>query len=369
VDACESYPRFVEALHEALSAPQPGTLLEVLGRIGEISVRILGTDITRGSRLSIYFPVGAIVDPTSGALGLPAWFERWNRFALLGRRAGGRVEGIVLRTLSRRPVSTSILGRPIEGEAVVGERREISPSFAAGGTDIAGAAVFDGYFLDLDVVRGRAAEIEEILSRHAPNRDRILADPLPPATTEEEVLSVAEPLALEEKLLLLAAEGEPPRWVDRVLATVELHERAHLADAREFLPLLARLPRVLPVLVRTVVRGTGFEAALEERAELAALAASEDPRVALAGVLATVRTGAGGEPHRSAYRSLLGRLVRRLWRTGEEYAAVRPDQNLLQQLFRLEEAQLSRLFQDVAREEGLLAASPPPPLSSRARGG
>src|SRR5262249_24620137 len=156
------------------------------------------------------------------------------------------------------------------------------------------------------------AEIERILNRHGPRREAVFADPLPPCRTEAEILSVDEPLALEEKLLFRAAERSPGGRVARVLGTIELHERSHLADAASLLPLGSRPRRALGLLARAGGSPALVGGILEERAELGALAASPETEIVLAGTVSAARAAGFQDPHSLGYRRLLDSLVRRV---------------------------------------------------------
>ncbi|HET6202303.1 MAG TPA: tetratricopeptide repeat protein [Planctomycetota bacterium] len=371
--ACDREEAFVRGVREILKGTdrdRKGTrgLGAFLAEASTLSRRLLGEDAARGSRIRSYLPVGWILDPSPGAGGLPGWFAERGRFALFGRRLLGRPDGIVLRILARGPCDGEILGRPFRGEVVLGEAREISPARIGAGGEIAGAAAFEGYFVDLDAVRYRAAEVERILERHAPRRQAVYGDPLPPCRTEDALLSIAEPLALEEKLLLRAGERRERGWVDRVLETVELHERAHLADAAALLPIGSHLLPALRLLLRGGASARGVEALLEGRAELCALAASEETDLALAGMASAAAAEGSRSPHAVGYRRILEALVRRVRerrRRGEEWPAFRDDRNVYQQLFLVPAEVLREEARAVAAEEGLV----PPPSAWGAGGG
>ncbi len=357
-DREESFLREVaEVLRRTARGRGPGTLSGFLGEAGRLSREILGEDVTRGSRMRSYFPLGSILDPSTGAGGLPAWFTSRGRFAVFGRRTFGRPDGIVLRTLSRKPIEGEILGRPFRGEVVLGDSREISPSRGGAGGDIAGAAVFDGYFVDLDAVRGRAGEIARLIERHAPRREAVFSDPLPPCAHEADLLSIDEPLALEEKLLLRASERRQGGWIERVLETVETHERAHLADAASLLPVGSHLLAVVGLLFRGGVSPSGVEAILEARAELSTLAASGETEIVLAGMVGAVESPGSRDPHAVGYRGVLEDLVRRIRARRrsdrEDWPGFRDDRNVYQQLDLVPAVVLREEARVLALEEGV----------------
>ncbi len=357
-DRDEAFLReLAEILKRAARGRRPGTLGGFLEEVGRLSREILGEDVARGSRLRSYFPLGSILDPSPGAGGLPGWFASRGRFAVFGRRTLGSPDGIVLRTLSRRPIEGEILGRPFRGEVVLGDSREISPSRDGAGGDIAGAAVFDGYFVDLDAVRGRAAEIARLVERHGPRREAVFADPLPPCPREADLLSIDEPLALTQKLLLRAEERRPGGWVERVLEAVETHESAHLADAASLLPVGSHLPAVIGLLFRAGVSPSGVEAILEARAELATLASCGETEIVLAGMVGAVEFPGSRDPHAVGYRGVLADLVRRIRarrKAGrDDWPGFRDDRNVYQQLDLVPPAVLREEARALAVEEGL----------------
>ena len=104
--------------------------------------------------------------------------------------------------------------------------------------------------------------------------------------------------------------------------------------------------------------GQRIARALEERAQLIAVAACRDPRVPIVDLLdAAEEGGASVTPHGAAYRRVLARLVERLekeYLAGEwDGADLQPDGRWIDQLHRLDPEALRGLAIREARARGL----------------
>jgi hypothetical protein len=215
--------------------------------------------------------------------------------------------------------------------------------------------VHHGYFVNLDVVREWAAEVEELRRIHggAERRTRLLeAPPRPCAASERR--SLAEPLHVAQKLALRAALREDDLdLLQRLFELVSLHERAHLADAAEFLPVFRKPFAVLGFLFAAGFSSAEVEARLELRAELSALAAAEEADFVLSHIVSYALGGRSGA-HARGFRTLLERFLAHLETHLEEYPTLDPGSYLLQQLHRLSNDEIRRVARELARDEGLL---------------
>jgi hypothetical protein len=266
------------------------------------------------------------------------------------------VEAYCMREIHRRPMQARVLGRGLRGTVVVGEGRDIGARGELHGDAVAGAAVHRGYFVNLDVVREWARAIE-LLARRFPAGERaaILADPLPPCEVGERD-ALGDSLGVEHKLALRALERSEEDLLERLFEIISVHERAHLADAAEFLPLGDHPLRVLAFLLSEGFSPAAVEARLEQRAELVALAGAREADLVLAHV---VEYGIGGHPgaHARGFRRILERFVAYLDAHLEEFPGLAPDRSLLQQLHRLSNAEIRAVAAVLAREEGVSVAS------------
>src|SRR6185295_13323997 len=112
----------------------------------------------------------------------------------------------------------------------------------------------------------------------------LLDDTIDPATTAAERTMLREPGSIVLRTWLrsyadhLARGGTPSDYAGLVLNAIEAHERTHIRDAHEFLPLLQNVPSKLSILWRNTFSGANIEAWLEARAQAGALVDARDPR-------------------------------------------------------------------------------------------
>ncbi len=289
-----------------------------------------------------YGPAGSIVHPgpsfseEDGRLGrgapgapvpgLAAAFEAMGRFALVGRGAGqGGPDATVLRKLHAQPRSGEHLGRGFSGVAIWCQGADVPGRITRRGGAISGAALHEGFYIDLEVIateRDYWGALLEVFSGPdgAPNGSALaaaLAVPSPspaPATSLEPALGAADRMRLA---VMCDLGGVAPRvpTLDVFCDGVIVHEEAHLCDRMAWYPLTAtRVLRLISFAAGQGFSGGRISQALEERAQLVALAVLEDPRLMWIDLLdaAGRNLGGGGAPHGAAYRRLLGRLVKRM---------------------------------------------------------
>ncbi|MBL8897084.1 MAG: hypothetical protein JNM84_05630 [Planctomycetes bacterium] len=342
-------------LQSAQRGGPPLRLEDVLAGLQLAAVQILGADPgpTRIEELSVF---AARVDPTAQGQGLGRLLEAFGRFAIFGQVLGGPVDVFAMREIHRRDLESELLGRPLRGNVVVGEAREIEALAELAGPGIAGAAVHDGYFVNLDVVREWATEVEELRRVHGrPERSaRLLDAPLPRCETADRT-ALDEPLHVAQKLALRAALRDDPCPIyQRLFELVSVHERAHLADAAEFLPVGRKPFAMLGFLLAAGFSAAAVEARLEMRAELSALAAADEPDLVLSHIVSYAMSGRSSA-HARGFRTLLERFVAHLHEHAASFPTLDPDARILQQLHRLDNAEIRRVALALAREEGLVA--------------
>lgn len=304
---------------------------------------------SRGPTLIRRVPLaGEVTVSREGAPGLPGALAAAGWFGLFGRRVGEKVEGTLLRLVHRQPLVGEMLGRALAGEVVYVEDRLLEARAGHGGARIAGAAVHQGYFVDLDRVRTMAAAIEKLWADFpsAEARDHVLSGPLPARVAG----GPAEPLQVAQKLLLRGAE-HPGAAADRVLALVERHEQVHLADAGELLGGPIGWLDLLRLALEGGLRPSQMEMRLEYRAELGMVASSDDPHLALGQALAGF--GPVGAHARAA-----DRLGRRFADRARGLERLDPDVEALAQLHLLDAGEIREIALDLALEEGVARARP-----------
>ncbi|MBK9384450.1 MAG: hypothetical protein IPN34_06475 [Planctomycetes bacterium] len=346
-----------ELAAQLLSAQRGGVptrLEDVLAQLQSAAVEILGSDPgpTRIESLSVF---ASRVDPTAPGQGLGRLLEAFGRFAVLGQVLGGPVDVFAMREIHRRDLESELLGRPLRGNVVVGEAREISALAELGGPDIAGAAVHEGYFVNLDVVRAWASEVEELRRVHGTKerRERLLEAPLPPCDRADRT-ALDEPLHVGQKLALRAALRDDPSPIyQRLFELVSIHERAHLADAAQYLPVGRKPFAMLGFLIAAGFSAEAVEARLEMRAELCALAAADEPDLVLSHIVSYAMQGRSSA-HARGFRVLLERFIAHLDEHAASFPTLDPSARLVQQLHRLSNEEIHRVALALARDEGLV---------------
>jgi len=322
--------------------------------------------------------------------GLAALLARLGRFGVFGQvLGGGGPDGTVLQRVLAAERHGEHLGVPWEGTVVWCEGADLKSRAGRLGADISGAALHEGYWVDVDAVRrerGPWARSEESflggddrlrLERALASRGLELTAT---GRTERALERTRATILLGEadrvRLAVLrdradaadreaAAAGkprssEPLVGLDELLEVTSIHEEGHLCDRTRFLPLTDNLPRVFGLLLRTGFSPASIARRLEYRAQLVALAEAPDPRLPLVSILGAAEGGGTGlTPHASAYRELLADLLqtldRELQREPEAWSALDLDHVLVHQLHFLTPSQVRRLARLQARREGLFS--------------
>ncbi|MFM1874211.1 MAG: Tetratricopeptide repeat, partial [Planctomycetota bacterium] len=248
-------------------------LQAVLDTLREVSQRIFGHDVV-GEQPTLALPlVGELVDPFRG--GLVEHLARYNRHLVLGRRSGGRPEGMLFTRYSlteldadpAQPVPTPAY------ELLVADRDVRALSGVLGG-DVAGLALLNHYLVDCDAVRDWARSLEDRRRIVREDAGAALTDPLPEDAAEE-------PVDVSWRLTMAAPEAGD--LLERaVLDTIRAHERRHLVDASMYLPFSSHAWRAIALVFEFGFSPAAIEAEMERRAELAALALTPHTAIVLA---------------------------------------------------------------------------------------
>ncbi len=274
--------------------------------------------------------------------GLAAELDAIGRFGVFGQAVGGGgPDGAVLRRLACEPVAGSRLGVRYAGLVAWCEGADVPSRPARAGAPIGGAALHEGYWIDVEVARDEERRWRERLHELEARRAE-LAPAL--ATRGPRCASAgasgprarARPYAAEGeaervRLALLVERGASPSLAE-LLDAVAVHEEGHLCDRTRFLPLLQHAGAVLRMLLAAGFSPAGVARQLEYRAQLTALCETADPRLPLAECLDALDASGGPTEHAAAYRELVQDLLVELDRArerGEPWATALDDEHFV----------------------------------------
>jgi hypothetical protein len=383
--------------------PKPASLDDVLDRLArlvELYGPGLGWDATadaeaiRESPLLSFSAVGRLTVPGerfherdellgAGSAGEPVpgvseVLSRLGRMGLFGDAVGRPPDGTVLQRLWSGPSAGEHLGVPWSGTVIVCEGADADGARSRGLGEVAGAALHEGYWLDIEPERRR-------LERWRSLEDEVFAE-LGAAHVrrlcESNVVRIPAQLRGErgERARLLPVLGAGDRLRLAVIAeraaagsSVELaelvevtaiHEEGHLLDRTRFLPLGRNLGLAWGLMARAGLDALGFERRLEFRAQAVALACCPDPRLPLIQLLDSAEVDARRPTvHAAAYTQLLAEFLRALDRRIESGAndsakgdfapAVDREAYLVHQLHRLTPEEIRTVALSVAESFGL----------------
>ncbi|MCK6444890.1 MAG: hypothetical protein L6Q99_00720 [Planctomycetes bacterium] len=320
--------------------------------------------------------------------GLAAELEALGRFGIFGKLVGEAPDGTLLSRLCVEDARGSHLGVPWRGTLAWCETADLKSRAARAGASISGAALHEGYWIDVDVVRRErdawlalearfgGAEATDRAARALAVRG--LAVEAPPALRElyraerrsiDVLLGEAERVRLAVLRDRAAARASGPAAeagarqrglvdLDDLVLVTAIHEEGHLCDRTRFFPLHEHWGRALGFLARHFFSPQAIAERLEYRAQLVALCDAPDPRLPLADVLGATESGAEGvTPHASAYRRLLADLLewldRELEAAPEAWPELDPTRVLVQELHHLGPERIRGLARELARREGL----------------
>ncbi len=366
------------------------------GQLRNHSDRRLG--LTASPRLR-FGPVGAVVHPgplfseqderlglgTAGERvgGLASAFDSIGRFAVFGEAVGsGGPDGTVLRKLLVEERSGEHFGTPWQGTIAWCDGADLRSRPGRRGARIGGAALHEGFWIDVETLRGEAAVYRALQDRYF-GFDRVAAldealavtplplenfegDGLPPLLGEGDRVRLA---LMRERLsgvqpLQATLNSAPPRLPDLVtlaelVAATATHEEGHLCDRTRFLPLGDRMWSVLMFFMESGMSAQRVEQRLEYRAQLTALCDTPETRLPLAEILTAAELGISGvTPHGAAYSHLLedflAELGREVERNPELYSELDRSGVLAHQLHRLSTDQVRAIGMKLAHAEGLI---------------
>lgn len=327
---------------ESLEGGQVESLRQLQGEIIQLFERYeapwLATETVRSPVIK-YGPLGQIVHPgpvfsaedesqgrgTQGdpVPGIAALFGQMGRFALLGLGVGqGGPDATILRTVGVEERSGEHLGRPFRGTVFWCDGADVPGRFGRRGASISGAALHEGYYVDLSMVRleqQRWGRLRERFDGQAPSI--VAAITAEGARVPEAYRAEVSPaLGAGDRMRLVVMGGGEGRGLQsmtlaRLAHVVAVHEEGHLCDRASWYPLsFGRILKLISFAGAHGFKGGRIGQALEERAQLVALCACDDPRLAWIDLLDAAENAGGGAvtPHAAAYRLLLGDLLERL---------------------------------------------------------
>ncbi len=302
-------------LYVGYQAHDSADLATVLGRLRELSVRVLGRDVV-GEPPRFQAPlVGEMVDPFTGPLA--EHLDRYNRHLVLGRRSGGVAEGLLLTRFSLQELpDCTDLALPARCYEVVGCDRDVKSLGGVLGGDLAGVALLNHFLIDYDAVREWGHSIAERRRIAAEDAQALMHDALPEAPGDD-------PLDAAWRLAMLSPVADTDLDA-AVLDTIRHHERQHLKDSFYYLPVEQNLWRSLGLLFTFGFSPSAIEAEMERRAELASLALSPHTELVLAHIADFAGDPTAQSPHHQGFAQLARELTASLQASGINAAQAVP---------------------------------------------
>jgi len=392
--AAARYSTTVRDLHGMLNAMAPAVARSQSLLGGETDQERVARALARSPMLE-YASVGAIVHPGpwfseedeerdlgiagEPVPGLAALLAGLGRFGVFGQMSGGGgPDGTILQRVLAEEASGKHLGVPWSGTVVWCEGADLKSRAGRMGADISGAALHEGYWVDIDAVRREHLPWllvqrdfldggdEGRVARALESRGLALTEPAEDREARRRERRAAPTLLGEADRLRLAVlhdrrlQGVQGDLVtlDEMLQVTAIHEEGHLCDRTRFLPLSENLFKALRFLVSAGFSPAEVAKKLEYRAQLVALCEAWDPRVPMVAVLRSAEgADTGPTPHAAAYRDLLGDLLRTLDREvyyrPDEWSEIDGGHVLAHQLHWLPPEKLRRLARILARQRGL----------------
>ena len=362
------------------------------GVFGEVSGRSqeeLAREFIEAPRLGLS-GVGELVEPVSsegaaegsgasGVTGLSAELAARGRFAIVGKQLGQAPDAVVLRTLLVSEERGELLGVPWSGTVAICDGADVRNRAQRRGLLIGGAALHEGYYLDLEQLRPDHRRWQALRARFSGGPedqervDRALSTPglrlragfgTPRARRAEQV-TMRPSLGQADRLRLAvmrdrALPGEVLGEVSfsELVEATAIHEQAHLCDRTRFLPLGRNAVELARLLLEAALTPGAIQQRLEYRAELTALCEVEDPRLVLVHLVSAVDEDLSLLGHGPAFRRLLSELLElladELASEPEAWPELSSAHSLLHQLHHLGPERLRELGLELARRERLM---------------
>ncbi len=307
------------------------SLDEVRADLARQSVRHLGRDIVTGIGEQSYPFVGRVLR-TDADGSSPEWMAR-GTLLVVGQRAAAPVAAVMARLVGRLE---GLIDGEVEYDLAVARGSTVSLDDAMLGA-IAGFTLPGWINIDLDIIDRTSARIRR-------EAGRAREAELWPAGDDATRSSLWFPGGVRERIAARIGDaGE-----SGLLATLT-HERGHAVDADKYLPFLPNLPRAFVAFASHGFSPKSVEVGLERTAETWALRFSPDKRVALLNTLLFLPYELSAPPHSVAYYEIVRDLIREIDGDPRGYPSIDRRFNILQQLDRLNDAELARAISRALR--------------------
>jgi hypothetical protein len=303
-----------------------------------------------------------------------------HRFALLGQLSGsGGPDGTVLPRVMTEDKRGEHLGVPWSGSVAWCEGADVKSRAERNGARISAAALHEGYWMDIDSVRGERSLYAALRAAFAgPDGAQRVEQALAVGGFRLESSGDADRERRERRrtgsalgessrvrLAVLRDRAKPGESIlgdvslDEFATVTGTHEEGHLTDRTRYLPISKHWGAALRFLAQCGFSPTKVAERLEYRAELVAICDSPDPRVPLAQVLdAADGGGIGPTAHAAGYEALLEDLLRvlddALQKDPASFRSIDPGRTLVHQLHRLAPEEVRRLARELASDRGLV---------------
>ena len=375
-DLLEALGPAVARSHAALGgSTDPQHVSRVLLASPRLDFGLLGQVVHPGPRFSALDGERERGKPGAPVGGLAAELARLGRFGLFGQVAGQSPDGAVMRVLYQELRSGEHLGVAWSGSVSWCEGADVPARASRAGASIAGAALHEGYWIDVSILRRELQRWHDLVDRFAGVRGparveralRVTGLSLENATQSARAgtdLLLGE--ADRVRLAVMVERGAPldahltPPTLDEICLATANHEEGHLCDHVRFLPLGRNLGRVLWFVVTSGFSPTVMARRLEARAHLTALCVTADPRLPLVDMLQAAENGGASQlPHTRAYADLLGdfleELDEQLTNDPAAWPELDPTRLLGQQLHFLAPERIRQVALVLAQRRGLVA--------------
>jgi hypothetical protein len=371
-----------------LGGGDPAAIAQEIAASPRISYGVAGEIVHPGPTFSAADErdgLGRAGDPVPG---LARAVRAIHRFALVGELSGaGGADGTVLATLLTEHRGGAHLGVAWSGTVAWCEGADVKSRETRRGARISAAALHEGYWLDVDSVRGeraqfaglaaqfagpdasariaRALEVSGFLLRSGDDEERAQRERTRIGAVLGEASRVRLAILLDRRAGSGGGPGGAPEagplgrlTLDELVAVTATHEEGHLTDRTRFLPLSKHWGAVIGFLFDCGFSPVRIAETLEYRAELVAIAESDDPRISLAQTLDAAEAGGRGPTaHAGGYqellRDLLGVLDDKLARDPQTFPAIDRSRTLVHQLHRLSPAEVRALALALAAKRGM----------------
>ncbi len=391
----EAHMAFVKRVEALLSRgygsvykdDDPPDLEEVLAGIGGIALECLGKDLGKGNAEASFSFIGTYIDPSKPESSpLAAHFRQYNQYFILGQRNGRAPEATLMTILYINPEeNVPWLEGGLRMEVVLGEDFTIKSFGEHSGAHLLGAALYHGFYLNIDSLAEKEFENWDEFLRFAKNPGDLANYSSFPPGAGEDLASVDDARGLSTLLLLRAyaemmtdqefkeLEGfratEIPDKMKLLFEGAYAHEAMHVADARKYLPVGSRPLSALGLAVGSGFSAESIEAALEETAAWAALAVGKSPGAELASIVSFMPYPAEQMPHSKGFYDLVKTFLRSVMERKAEFSARKGGLdyglNLFRQLHLLSGAEIRSVAAAVAAERKLLDPSRAEPKGGR----